>query len=190
MITLALVMERYFNGADDNASGVCALLAAAAYFKANPPEHSLIFVAFDAEELGLQGAVAFVNEGPIDFEKVVANVNLDMISRNEKNEIYLCGTHHSPFLKDILAPLQQRTSVNIRFGHDTPDLGPDDWTRSSDHFAFFEKKIPFIYLGVEDHEDYHKATDDFENIEPQFFLRTTELVIDVVLAFDDHNWKS
>ena len=86
--------EKIFNGADDNASGVSAVLAAAAYFKKNPPKHSIIFVAFDAEELGLEGAKHFVDNPPVKIENILMNVNLDMISRNKKNEVYICGTYH------------------------------------------------------------------------------------------------
>ena len=71
--------EKIFNGADDNASGVAAILEAADFFKKNPPKHSIIFVAFDAEELGLEGAKYFVDNPPISLDHILMNVNLDMI---------------------------------------------------------------------------------------------------------------
>ena len=175
---------KIFNGADDNASGVAAILAAAAFFKKNPPEHSILFVAFDAEELGLEGAKYFVENPPVPLEKILLNLNLDMISRNAKNEIYLAGTHHYPALKKELAQIDSQSSINVKFGHDTPDLGYNDWTNSSDHRPFHLKKIPFLYLGVEDHEDYHKHTDTFEKIDPSFFYHSSNLVLDILLAFD------
>jgi hypothetical protein len=70
------------------------------------------------------------------------------------------------------------------FGHDTPDLGYNDWTNSSDHGPFHQKKIPFIYLGVEDHQDYHQQTDTFENIDPSFLYQSTRLVVEIMKAFD------
>lgn len=176
--------EKIFNGADDNASGVSALLATAQYFKNNPPKHSIIFVAFDAEELGLEGAKYFVDEPPVELEKLVMNVNLDMISRNKKNEIYICGTYHYPFLKEKLGDINAKTKLNVLFGHDTPNLGFNDWTNASDHGPFHQKKIPFVYLGVEDHEDYHKETDTFERIDPSFLFQSTQLVIKMMEAFD------
>lgn len=173
-----------FNGADDNASGVSAILAAAAFFKKNPPKHSIIFVAFDAEELGLEGAKHFVDNPPVRIENILINVNLDMISRNKNNEIYICGTHHYPILKEKLKDINSKSSLNVLFGHDTPDLGYNDWTNSSDHGPFHKKEIPFIYLGVEDHKDYHKATDTFENIDPSFLYQSTNLVLDIMKSID------
>ncbi len=175
---------KIFNGADDNASGVAAIMAAAKYFKKNPPKHSIIFVALDAEEVGLQGAKYFVKNSPVSLDNILMNINLDMISRNAKNEIYICGTHHYPILKESLTNIDQNSKLNVKFGHDTPDLGFNDWTNSSDHAPFHKEKIPFIYLGVEDHEDYHKHTDTFEKIQYSFLFHATNLLIDLVLAFD------
>lgn len=175
---------KIFNGADDNASGVSAVLAAAAYFTKNPPKHSIIFVAFDAEELGLEGAKHFVDNPPVAIEKIMMNVNLDMISRNKQNEIYICGTHHYPFLKEKLKGINAKSPLNVLFGHDTPDLGYNDWTNSSDHGPFHKKEIPFIYLGVEDHKDYHKETDNFENIDPYFLYQSTKLVLEILTSID------
>ena len=67
-----------YNGADDNASGISAMLESAAYFKKNPPMNSILFVAFDAEELGLEGAKYFVENPPISIDKILMNINLDM----------------------------------------------------------------------------------------------------------------
>ena len=91
--------DSIYNGADDNASGAAALLAIANHFKLNQPDHSIIIVAFDAEELGLQGARHFVDEPPVPLEDILLNINLDMIGRNANNEIYIAGTYHYPNLK-------------------------------------------------------------------------------------------
>lgn len=176
--------EKIYNGADDNASGVAAIMAAAKYLKKNPPKHSIIFVALDAEEVGLEGAKYFVKNSPVPLENILLNINLDMISRNTKNEIYICGTHHYPILKESLANIDENSSIQVKFGHDTPNLGHNDWTNSSDHAPFHKEKIPFIYLGVEDHEDYHKHTDTFEKIDPSFLFHSSNLVVDLVLAFE------
>jgi Zn-dependent M28 family amino/carboxypeptidase len=67
-----------FNGADDNASGVGAILAVAEHFLANPPEHDIVIIAFDAEEGGLNGARAFVANPPAGLGPVTLNYNLDL----------------------------------------------------------------------------------------------------------------
>lgn len=175
-----------FNGADDNASGVAATMAAAAYFKKNPPKHSILFVALDAEELGLKGANHFVANSPVPLEEIKLNLNLDMISRNKKNEIYICGTHHYAHLKKALINIDDTSPLHVKFGHDTPNLGHNDWTNSSDHAPFHQKKIPFLYLGVEDHEDYHKPTDTFDKIDKSFLHASSNLVIDIILTFEEN----
>jgi Zn-dependent M28 family amino/carboxypeptidase len=173
----------YF-GADDNASGTAALLTLAQYFKKNPPQHSLLIVAFDAEEKGLQGSRYFVDHLPVPLSSIIMNVNMDMVSRNDKNEIFACGIYHYPFLKKYVDSVQQLTSVNIRFGHDDPKDRQQDWTTQSDHYAFHLKKIPFLYFGVEDHADYHKPTDTFDKIDKSFYYSVCEMMARMILVLD------
>lgn len=174
-----------YHGADDNASGTAGLLALARYFRAQPPAHSLVFAAMDAEERGLSGARAFVADPPVDREAIVFNVNLDMISRNERDELYVAGTYHYPRLSPLVRRLADTAPVTLLAGHDRPDLAPgDDWTRASDHGAFHDAGIPFLYFGVEDHEDYHRPTDTFENIDTDFLVRAVETVRRAVAALD------
>jgi len=167
-----------FNGADDNASGTSALFTIAAYFKKHQPDHSLIFVAFDAEELGLLGAQHFVTNLPVAREDILLNVNMDMISRNDKGELYAVGTKYYPQFKPVLESVQKTAPVKLRLGH-------EEWTNQSDQAAFHAAKIPFIYFGVEDHKDYHKPTDDFANIQPAFYVSAVETIIATIKALDE-----
>ncbi|PVY41282.1 M28 family peptidase [Pontibacter virosus] len=169
-----------YNGADDNASGVGALLAAAAYFKKNKPHYTLIFAALDGEELGLQGANAFLENPPLALDLIQLNVNMDMLSLNNKGEIYASGTYHYPALLPLLQQVKARPLARLLTGHDRPEQGQDDWTRQSDHYQFHKRQIPFIYFGVEDHPHYHKPTDVYENINPTFYPDAAALVIDFV----------
>jgi Zn-dependent M28 family amino/carboxypeptidase len=178
-----------FFGADDDASGVAAVLAAAAWFKAHPPAHSVIFALFDGEELGLQGAKRFVSALPVPKEQVAMNLNLDMVSHNDKNEIYVSGTYHYPQLKRFADEAAGRSAVKVQFGHDKPAAiaaGVEDWTQSSDHGPFHAAGIPFLYFGVEDHADYHKATDTFEHINQDFFVRAAGLIVDTAAIAERH----
>ena len=181
---VGIVKGEIYNGADDNASGVAALFAAAEYFGKNRPSHSIIFAAFDAEENGLQGSRYFVANLPVKKEAVALNVNMDMLSRSEKGELYAAGTFHYPDLKPLLKTVRKNASVKLLFGHDSPDLGSDDWTGQSDHAAFHRAKIPFIYFGVEDHEDYHRPTDVFAKIDGEFYVKAVETVITAVDFLD------
>lgn len=178
-----------YNGADDNASGTCALLSIAEYFCTYPPACSIIFVAFDAEEMGLRGSKHFVNKPPVPLKDILFNLNMDMISRSEKNELFICGTHHYPKLKPLLNNLDSLSATNVIFGHDSGTMRTEDWTFASDHGSFHKKKIPFVYLGVADHEDYHKTTDDFEKIDGPFYIRSVRLALEVAKRIDYANAK-
>lgn len=174
-----------YPGADDNASGVAALLAAASYFRTATPRHSLIFVAFDAEEDGARGSRAFVRANVVRRESIALNINLDMVSRNPMNQIYAAGTSHYPALKPILDDVQTRSRVRILYGHDRPADGAlNDWTTQSDHVAFHEAKIPFIYFGVENHPDYHRPSDTADRINPQFFGDAADMIVEAIRTFD------
>lgn len=176
--------DNIFLGADDNASGTAAVMAIAAYYSENRPFHSMMFVALDAEEMGLQGAKALVEDFPFSLEQVALNINMDMISRNDDNEIYAVGTYHSPYLKLMISEVSEGRNPTLLFGHDEPGSGRNDWSRVSDHALFHDKGIPFIYFGVDDHVDYHKPTDTFENIQPEFYTGAVELILDVIIALD------
>lgn len=175
-----------YNGADDNASGTCALFAMTKYFSKSRPNNSIIFVAFDGEEGGLRGAKYFVEHLPVSKNSILLNVNMDMIAHNDVNELYASGTIHYPYLKKYLEPFAKSKDVPVKLilGHDAPNPPQDDWTNQSDHYAFHQAKIPFIYFGVEDHKDYHKPTDDFENINQTFYVHAVETILGVVKLFD------
>lgn len=171
-----------YNGADDDASGVSALISFAEFLVKNPPKHSVIFAAFDAEEIGLQGAKHFVNT--IDKDKVLVNINMDMISRSSKNELYVVGTRYNDGLKKIIKEFENPTSSKLLEGHDGTD-GKQDWTMSSDHGPFHLAEIPFLYFGNEDHTAYHKPTDDFAAITPEFYKNAVKIILAIFEAIDN-----
>lgn len=172
-----------YNGADDDASGVSALFAFVEYFQKYPPKHSVILAFFDAEELGLMGSKYFVDSSAISIEKIKLNMNMDMISRNDKNELYVTGIKSHPQLEAIYNNRKLSEHISILAGHDGSD-GKQNWTFSSDHGSFHRKGIPFLYFGVEDHKDYHKPTDDFENIHPEFYKNAVESIISMFKQID------
>lgn len=174
-----------YNGADDNASGTAALLALARSFAEHPARHSLIFAAFDAEEHGLRGARAFVADLPVPQDAITLNVNMDMVGRNDAGELYVAGTYHYPDLLPLVERIAAEAEVTLIPGHDRPDSAPgDDWSLASDHGAFHEIGIPFLYFGVEDHPDYHKPTDDVEGIQPGFYARAVRTIAGAVRIVD------
>lgn len=173
-----------YNGADDNASGVAALLAIAKYFKQHKPNNTLLFIAFDAEEMGLQGAFSYLKNPVIDVSRIKMMVNMDMISHNDKGELYAAGSFKNPVLKQILKDADKNTGAKILFGHDDPKQGRDDWTMQSDQGPFAQNNIPFLYFGVEDHPDYHKPTDEYNNINKDFFYSSAQAILRSVIKVD------
>lgn len=172
-----------YNGADDNASGLSALFAFAEYFKKYPPKHSIILAAFDGEELGLKGSKYFVNNPIVNLRSIKLNINLDMVSRSDKKKLFVAGTSYNKSLKYIVSKIKQPCELKIIAGHDGYD-GLENWTYSSDHVNFYKKGIPFLYFGVEDHEDYHEPTDDFEKIHPNFYIEAVNSIILVLNKID------
>jgi len=175
-----------YNGADDNASGVAALLAMAAHFSRRQPDNSLVFAALDNEEGGGAGARTLVKSLLEAKRSVSLNVNLDMVSHSERGELYASGTYHHPSLKPLVERVAARARVKLLLGHDRPEPRGEDWTMQSDHQAFHREKIPFVYFGVEDHKDYHRPSDDFATITREFFVRATETILDAVETFDEN----
>ena len=176
-----------YNGADDNATGTATLLALQNYFVAHPPQHSMVFCAFDAEEEDEAGARAFLDHPPVEKSSIVLDVNIDMTGRDKNNVLYAVGTYHYPFLKQYLDQTSVVAPVKLIYGHDRPDQkNVEDWTTESDHYVFHKHKIPFIYFGVEDYENQHQPSDKFETIQTDFFVSAAETILNAVLVFDQH----
>ncbi len=173
-----------YNGADDNASGAVGIAALARALRQASLRHTLVFAELDAEESGLQGARAFVDEPPAPLDSIAVNLNLDMVARTT-GLLWASGASHTPALRPILENVAARCPVELRLGHDRPDAPEGaDWTRQSDHAAFHAAGIPFVYLGVEDHADYHRPTDDFERVDPGEYMNALRASLLTLLALD------
>jgi Zn-dependent M28 family amino/carboxypeptidase len=174
-------------GADDNASGVATLLQVAAYVAAHPLQQSVVFVAFDGEEQGLQGAKHFVAHPPIDLKRIRLMVNLDMVSRSDTASIVASGTAFDATLKDLVNRAATGRRLKVAFGHDRPPTKPGgeaDWTHQSDQGPFHDAGVRTLYYGVEDHADYHKPTDTADRIPRAFFSEVAELVLQTLIMAD------
>ncbi|WP_374599937.1 M28 family peptidase [Brevundimonas sp.] len=177
-----------YNGADDNASGVATMLALAADLKRQAPEHSVLIVGFDGEEHGLLGAKHFVEAPPVPLTSIAMNLNFDMTARAETDgKLWVTGTYQNPQFRPILEGIPANGAVSLAFGKDTPqDTGTDNWVEASDHGPFYRAQVPFLYLGVNYHPDYHRPSDDFERITPAVFISSTELAIASFRALDQN----
>ena len=165
------------NGADDNASGVAAMLELAEYFAANPAGDSLLFIAFSAEEHGLIGSKFRVANPTIPLGRVVAMLNLDMVGRlsKEKRVLTAYGIHSSQRWSPLLDQVNTAHRFTLR------RIGPRG---SSDHSAFIDGGIPSLFLFTDVHEDYHTPTDDVEKLNIDGLEQVTHFASDVLAAID------
>lgn len=186
--------SRVFNGADDNASGTAALLAFANVIINQPLKHSVILLFTDGEESDLKGAKAFVNDYQYLLKNIKLNVNLDMIAGSKKTHTlhfidYRLNSLLSENNLEILAKMQSSSPVTIRKGFST-FVGVNNrtskkmWKTASDHGAFYNAHIPFIYFGVGNHKNYHQFTDEYENINPKLFIDSTESIYQQIIFID------
>ncbi len=183
------VGKNTYLGADDNASGVGAGLYIASVLNGRTSLEYPVWIVFtDAEELGLAGSKALVEDFQLNESNTLININLDMIGRSKHNEIYACGANIHRQFKEVLEETYNTGSysMKIKYGHDlTPNRHDfkvsrlESWLYQSDHANFFVRGIPFIYFGVERHEDYHGVGDTYEKINTTFFLS----VCDFIYAF-------
>ena len=147
------------NGADDNASGTAALIELARILKNTKQKNSnYLFIAFSAEELGLNGSKFFTEHPTIDFTKVNYMINMDMVGRlNDSSQVVTIGGYGtSPQWSSLIDPNNKKNPFVIRI--DSSGTGP------SDHTSFYRKDIPVLFFFTGLHTDYHKPTDDFDKI--------------------------
>ena len=145
------------NGADDNASGVSAILFLAEYIAKNPLKRSVIFVSFNGEEEGLLGSAYFTKHSPVPIEKIVFMMNFDMVGRMKERKLNVFGTGSSTTFDKVVDSVATIDTLMLTKG--TEGYGP------SDHASFYAAKIPVLFLFTGAHSDYHMPTDDAEKID-------------------------
>ena len=157
--------DRIYNGADDNASGVSAVLQIAEAFTAagRQPERTVIFAFWDGEEKGLLGSEYFTLAFK-DMDKVKAYINFDMIGRNadESNPGYLMYfyTASCPAFGEWMKDSIKKYGLDL-----APDYRP--WDRpvsGSDNASFARRDVPVIWYHTAGHPDYHMPGDHAERI--------------------------
>ena len=160
-----------YPGADDNASGVAALLELAEAFVARPPRRSVLFAAWDAEENqmpaapgGLQGSGHWVREPTIALPKIAAMLCMDMLSRDflgvMDDTLYVVGTERSDALRAIVERVDPETELHL------DPAGTDIVGPRSDHWHFFGRKVPYLFFSTSQHADYHTPRDTPERAKP------------------------
>jgi len=146
------------NGADDNASGTSSMIELAFLMKSSKvKQYNFLFIAFSAEELGLNGSKYFVENPTIPLNNVNYMINMDMVGRmnDSSRTITVGGYGTSPNWKTMIESVKKKT-FSIKF--DSSGTGP------SDHTSFYRKDIPVLFFFTGLHSDYHKPGDDADKI--------------------------
>jgi hypothetical protein len=184
-VTPGTESDRIWNGADDDGSGTVALLALARAFAQGPrPKRSLLFVWHAGEERGLLGSRYFADYPTVPLDRIVAQLNIDMIGRNrddkasESNTVYVVGSDRiSTELDAINRAANDSLPKPMRLDYEFND--PSDleslYTRS-DHYSYASKGIPIIFFTTGLHPDYHANTDEVSKIEFEKMTRIVQLV--------------
>jgi len=151
-----------YNGADDNATGTATALMLARDFAENPAKRSLIVLLVSGEESGLLGSKYFVKHSPVPIEKVVANINMDMIGRNKVGEIGVIPSTVEGIssLNQLLEEINGESSFNHTLIKDM-----DRYHKRSDHYNFTKSGIPAIFFFAGVHDDYHGPNDDWQKLD-------------------------
>lgn len=160
-------------GADDNASGTAALLAVARALQGYRGGHTVVFVAFGAEELGLLGSAAYMRDPPWPLERTVAMLNFDMIGRNffelvggKPDAVAVIGLEASARVSDAVVAAAEAEGlelfvVSAALIHTLRmDARTDDWW-------FRERGVPTAHFSTGMHHDYHQPSDTPDKLRPR-----------------------
>ncbi len=164
--------DTYIAGASDNASGTAMLLDLARYYKENKPEYTTVFIWFAGEEAGLVGSRYFVENAPIDLEKIKFLLNLDLMADAKKGITAVNG-------KIFFDQFRSLEKLNESVGK-LESIKARGSAANSDHFPFYEKGVPSFFIYTRgDYTHYHDVHDIPEHIP----LTNYKNVFDLLTAF-------
>lgn len=186
-----------YNGADDDGSGTVALLELArnlAQAKAdgNGPSRSVLFMAVSGEEKGLLGSEYYTNNPAVPLEQTVANLNIDMIGRNDEAHepnseyIYIIGSDR---LSTTLHEMSEEVNteccgIELDYTFNDPD-DPNRFYYRSDHYNFVKNGIPAIFYFSGVHEDYHQPGDTPDKIQYEKMTAVVRLIFQTAWAISN-----
>ncbi len=158
-------------GADDNASGVAAVMELARYFSKLPRmKRGILFVAFTGEEIGLLGSSHLAGNMPMPAANCAAMINMDMVGRMQNDKFFIAGaaTGHNlrALVEDVL-----KSAPSLK-----PDLSDNLSIGGSDHTSFNAIQVPSMFFFSGLHSDYHKPSDTWDKIDPTSFTKLIQVV--------------
>jgi Zn-dependent M28 family amino/carboxypeptidase len=169
-----------FLGADDNASGIAALLEIAKALSAPckrggivtcPYKRGVLFIAFGAEEWGLLGSRFYVEHPVVPNDKVVAMLNIDSISKGKPREIHLVGSSIYPELASI-----SRQHLNRLGLLEGPDIDRKAFYNGTDHYPFHLKGIPTMEYFASSFDELHTLQDTIAQVQPEKVVQVAQVV--------------
>ena len=190
------------HGADDNASGTSGVLELADFFTHRArPKHTIVFITFAGEELGLLGSSYYTAHPEFPLDQTIAMINMDMIGRVSRNRLYIGGTGTSPGFKKLVEDANQALALPTPVSHasgtaaarqpgDTGLTQNFDLSYSasgygaSDQTSFTVHNIPVLFFFSGLHSDYHKPSDTWDKIDAVAGARVLELVAGVTESLD------
>jgi hypothetical protein len=164
------------NGADDNASGTAAVLEIAETLAlANEkPRRSILFAWWDAEEINLNGSEHWRTNPTLPLPGAELAINVDMVGRLTDNGLIVHGARTAAGLRTLVSLANSETDLLLDYDR--------RHVRDSDHYPFFQGRIPYLFFDTGKHADYHRPTDDVERLNLPGLARVTRLICSVVRA--------
>ena len=184
-VTAGAEDDRIWNGADDDGSGTVTLMGLARAFAQGPkPKRSLLFVWHTGEERGRWGSLYFVDHPAVPLDRIVAQLNVDMVGRNrddkasEANSIYIVGSDRiSTELDTTLQAANQGLGRPMKLDYELNDPSdPESVYTRSDHYSYAARGIPIVFYTGALHPDYHANTDEVSKIEFDKMARVGDLI--------------
>jgi len=177
------------NGADDDGSGSMSLIEMAKRMQHAPrTKRSLLYVWHTGEELGLFGSEWFTSHPTVVLDSIIAQLNADMIGRNDPDSLYLIGPRSAPngqstvlgAIVDSVNSASPRPFL-INRDWDAPSH-PEQLYYRSDHYNYAKHGIPIVFFTTGLHADYHKVTDSPDKIDYDKLSRVATLIMNIGTA--------
>ena len=167
------------HGADDNASGVCAVLESARLLANMDLDYTVIFVAFDEEEMGLFGSMAFADSCRARNENIIGVINLDMIGYDANNDSKskIMTDTNSQFLYNIFAAVVHKYNIGLEPIKELSTGG------GSDHYYFWVNGYKAITSIEHDFNAYyHTVRETFDKFNVPYFHKMVKAAVGFLMT--------
>lgn len=159
------------NGADDNASGVAAMLEIGQKLAKNKPSRSVLLIAFGAEEMGLIGSRYFTENPLVPLDSISVMINIDMLGRMNGENLQIGGYKTSVEMDEILNRIGESHQLEL-------SLSPQGYG-PSDHASFYSKDVPVLFISTGPHVDYHTPNDVIDRINFDGMLKAADFIYEI-----------